>query len=100
MTTGGNYEVALALDNTGSMAQHDKIGALKDAANHLIDVLYEETGSEDRVKMALVPFTTTVNIRGEAFDSSWLDPTSARLGHACAATATTARSAGSTSSAR
>ena len=27
--TGGNYEVALALDNTGSMAEHNKIGALK-----------------------------------------------------------------------
>lgn len=76
MTTGGNYEVALALDNTGSMAQHNKIGALKTAANHLIDVLYEDDGAEDRVKMALVPFTTAVNIRGEAFDPSWLDPMS------------------------
>ncbi len=46
MTTGGNYEIALALDNTGSMAEHNKIGALKEAANHLIDTLYKESGSE------------------------------------------------------
>lgn len=80
MTTGGNYEVALALDNTGSMAERHKIDDLKIAANHLIDILYEEPGAEGRVKMALVPFTTTVNIRGEAFDPAWLDPTGEGLG--------------------
>jgi Flp pilus assembly protein TadG len=78
--TGGNYEVALALDNTGSMAEHDKIGALKDASNHLIDTLYKDSGSADRVKMALVPFTTTVNIRGAAFKPEWLDPQGLGLG--------------------
>jgi Flp pilus assembly protein TadG len=78
--TGGNYEVALALDNTGSMAEHNKIGALKDAANHLIDALYKDSGSKDRVKMALVPFTTAVNIRGDAFKPSWLDPSGEGLG--------------------
>ncbi len=80
VATGGKYEVALALDNTGSMAEHNKIGALKTAANHLIDNLYAEAGSEDRVKMALVPFTTAVNIRGEAFNPDWLDPTGQGLG--------------------
>ncbi len=80
MTTGGNYEVALALDNTGSMAQRGKIRDLKEASHHLIDILYEESGAEDRVKMALVPFTTTVNIRGEAFDPAWLDRTGQGLG--------------------
>jgi Mg-chelatase subunit ChlD len=80
LTSTGDYEIALALDNTGSMAEHDKIGALKDAANHLIDTLYEEDGAEKRVKMALVPFTTTVNIRGAAFDPDWLDPKGLGLG--------------------
>jgi Flp pilus assembly protein TadG len=75
MTTGGNYEIALALDNTGSMAERGKIRDLKEASNHLIDILYEERDAEDRVKMALVPFTTTVNIRGAAFKPEWLDPT-------------------------
>ena len=80
MTTGGNYEVALALDNTGSMAERNKIRDLRDASHHLVDLLYEETGAEDRVKMALVPFTTTVNIRGEAFNPDWLDPSGLGLG--------------------
>jgi Mg-chelatase subunit ChlD len=76
----GRYEVALALDNTGSMLEHNKIGALKKAANQLIDKLYEDEGAEDRVKMALVPFTTTVNIRGRAFNPEWLDPKGLGLG--------------------
>ncbi len=80
MTSGGNYEVALALDNTGSMARRNKIGALRDASNHLVDILYEEDGAAERVKMALVPFTTTVNIRGAAFDPNWLDPEGLGLG--------------------
>ncbi|MGH6926034.1 MAG: pilus assembly protein TadG-related protein [Propylenella sp.] len=80
MTGGGKYEVALALDNTGSMAERNKIGDLREASNHLVDILYDEPGAEDRVKMALVPFTTTVNIRGEAFDPDWLDPEGLGLG--------------------
>ncbi len=80
VNSGGNFEVALALDNTGSMAEHNKIGALKDAANHLIDTLYKESGADTRVKMALVPFTTAVNIRGAAFDPNWLDPEGLGLG--------------------
>ena len=80
MTSGGNYEIALALDNTGSMAEHDKIGALRLAANHLTDLLYKDDGATDRVKMALIPFTTTVNIRGNAFKPEWLDPSGLGLG--------------------
>jgi Flp pilus assembly protein TadG len=80
MMTGGTYEIALALDNTGSMAERNKIGALREASNHLVDSLYKEFGADDRVRMALIPFTTTVNIRGEAFDPAWLDPTGLGLG--------------------
>ena len=32
-----------------ALAERNKIGALKDATNHLIDSLYAEAGSEDRV---------------------------------------------------
>jgi Mg-chelatase subunit ChlD len=79
-TTSGKYEIALALDNTGSMAEHNKIGALRQASDHLVDKLYSEDGAEDRVKMALIPFTTTVNIRGEAFKPEWLDPSGLGIG--------------------
>ena len=40
MTSGGKYEIALALDNTGSMAEHGRIEALRDAADQLVDDLY------------------------------------------------------------
>ena len=80
-TSSGNYEVALALDNTGSMAEHNKIGALKHRRQPPDrPPLFQEAGSEDRVKMALVPFTTAVNIRGKAFNPSWLDPKGLGLG--------------------
>jgi Flp pilus assembly protein TadG len=80
MSTGGSYEIALALDNTGSMAERNKIRDLREAATTLVDMLYEEEGAAERVKMALIPFTTTVNIRGAAFDPAWLDPTGEGLG--------------------
>jgi hypothetical protein len=73
--SGGKYEIALALDNTGSMAQRGKIDDLREAAAFLVDELYGKDNADDLVKMALVPFVTSVNIRGEAFDPAWLDRT-------------------------
>jgi Mg-chelatase subunit ChlD len=73
-TSGGKYEIALALDNTGSMRNYGRIGALRDAATDLVDNLYKGDGTKDRVKMALVPFVTAVNVgHSEGFDSSFID---------------------------
>lgn len=78
MMSGGKYEVALALDNTGSMRNFGRIGALRDAATQLVDDLYRDAGTEDRVKMALIPFVTAVNVGHSAgFDRSWIDPVGA-----------------------
>ena len=78
MMSGGKYEVALALDNTGSMQNFGRIGALRDAASQLVDDLYTEEGAEDRVKMALIPFVTAVNVgTSEGFDLAWIDPVGA-----------------------
>jgi Flp pilus assembly protein TadG len=75
MTTGGKYEVALALDNTGSMRFYGRMPALRDAATQLVDDLYSEDGTDERVKMALVPFVTSVNVgHSDGFDSAWIDP--------------------------
>ena len=73
---GGNFEVALALDNTGSMRNYGRIQALRDAAGQLVDDLYSEQGAGDRVKMALVPFVTAVNINSPgAIDiDTWIEP--------------------------
>lgn len=76
MRTGGNFEIALALDNTGSMASYGRMEALRDAAGDLVDDLYREPGTEDRVKMALIPFVTAVNIRTPGvFSWDWIEPT-------------------------
>lgn len=75
MSSSGNYEIALALDNTGSMRNHGRIEALRDAATQLVDDLYKQDGAKDRVKMALVPFVTAVNIKAAGdFQMSWIDP--------------------------
>lgn len=79
LTTGGKYEIALALDNTGSMRNFGRIAALRDAAEQLVSDLYREEGTEDRVKMALVPFVTAVNVgNSDGFDrANFIDPVGA-----------------------
>lgn len=67
-----DVEVALVLDNTGSMSG-SKMSSLKEAATMLVDTLYEPNGSEDFVKFALVPFTGAVNVGTDKLGSGWLD---------------------------
>ena len=64
-------ELALVMDNTGSMRSGGKIDAMKNAATTLIEILY---GSRDEVEnfwVALVPYAATVNIGNQHDD--WLD---------------------------
>ncbi|MBT06675.1 MAG: hypothetical protein CMM32_07145 [Rhodospirillaceae bacterium] len=62
-TTG--LEVVLVLDNTGSMAANNRIGNLKVAARELVDILFQNEDRPENVRIALVPFVTTVNIGQE-----------------------------------
>ncbi len=73
MAAGTNLEVALVLDNTGSMNWNGKIAALRESTEELIDILYEPPDSEEKVKMALVPFVTTVNIKTDGYTKDWID---------------------------
>jgi hypothetical protein len=59
------------------MDLHGRIEALREAAGTLVDDLYKKKGAEDRVKMALVPFVTAVNIKtpGIYDEASWIAPT-------------------------
>ncbi len=59
MVGGQSLEVAVVLDNTGSMSGA-KLNALKDAATDLVDNLIQD--GKDTVKMSLVPFADYVNI--------------------------------------
>jgi Flp pilus assembly protein TadG len=67
-------EVALALDNTGSMASNGKIQALKSATNSLIDILFGDQVVPDHLKMSLVPFSQTVKVDTNTFlTNGWMD---------------------------
>ena len=55
-----NIEVALALDTTGSMGG-SKIKALRDATNELIDIVVKDVQTPTYSKLALVPYSATVN---------------------------------------
>jgi Flp pilus assembly protein TadG len=55
-------EVALALDNTGSMLLLNKMAELKKAANTLLDTLKQAEKKKDDIKVAIIPFDNTVKI--------------------------------------
>lgn len=61
-----DIEIALVLDVSGSMQNSmgggDRLDALKDAANRLIELLEENKGPNQSIKYAVVPFTMNVNI--------------------------------------
>jgi Flp pilus assembly protein TadG len=66
-------EIALALDNTGSMASNGKMKALKDATHNLIDMVRSTVEKAGDAKIAIVPFDTTVNIGTGYKDEFWVD---------------------------
>jgi Flp pilus assembly protein TadG len=56
-----NYvEIALVLDNSGSMGG-SKIVALRDAATGFVNNLFTDVSNPEKVKISVVPFTLTVN---------------------------------------
>lgn len=56
-----NYEIGLVLDTTGSMAGA-KMTALKDAATALVDDMSTSVKGSGKLRFALVPFSTFVNV--------------------------------------
>ena len=66
-------EVALVLDNTGSMS--NDMDALRSAASDLAADLLSLDG--DTVRVALVPFVAQVNIGNQASHLAWIDQTGA-----------------------
>ncbi len=55
-------EVALVLDNTGSMATNDNIGTLRTATKDFINTLFDKTSHEEYVKIGLVPYSNSVRV--------------------------------------
>jgi Flp pilus assembly protein TadG len=59
---GTGLEVALVLDNTGSMAGNNAYLALQTAATQLIDILYGSADTQPNLWVSVVPFAAEVNI--------------------------------------
>jgi Flp pilus assembly protein TadG len=70
---GSNVEVVLVLDNTGSMDHDGKLESLQAAATELTDTLFGSETNSDTVKMAVVPFSVSVNVGPQYTSESWLD---------------------------
>ena len=66
-------EIALVLDNTGSMSTSGKIGALVEASHQFIELMKKTSRTPGDVKVAIVPFDTHVNIGTAYKGSSWID---------------------------
>ncbi|MGJ4997125.1 pilus assembly protein TadG-related protein [Bradyrhizobium sp. HKCCYLS3077] len=77
-TTWGDVKmrVALALDNTGSMASSGKMTALQNAvagSGGLIDQLSGLAKTPGDVYISVVPFAKVVNVGASNYSQSWLD---------------------------
>jgi Mg-chelatase subunit ChlD len=64
-------EVALVLDNTGSMSG-GKLTALQDAAKSLVEIAYQAPKADKHVKISIVPFSQYVNVGLSNRNKSWI----------------------------
>jgi Flp pilus assembly protein TadG len=65
--------VALALDNTGSMADDGKMTALKSATKSLLTQLQAAAGTNGDVYVSIIPFAKDVNIGAANYASTYID---------------------------
>jgi Flp pilus assembly protein TadG len=65
--------LALALDNTGSMASSGKMTALKQAAHNLLTTLKNAEKTPGDIKVSIVPFATDVNVGTSNVSASWIN---------------------------
>jgi Flp pilus assembly protein TadG len=74
VSTWGNtrLRVALVLDNTGSMSDNDKIGALKTASHTLLAQLNQAAVHPEDVYVSIVPFVKDVNVGPSNYDQPWV----------------------------
>jgi Flp pilus assembly protein TadG len=72
-TQGVNkLQVALVLDNTGSMAEYGKISALRAATHQMLQRFQKAAQNPGDIQVAIVPFTTGVNVGQGNANANWL----------------------------
>jgi Flp pilus assembly protein TadG len=74
-TTWGStrLRVALVLDNTGSMAQDNKLTALKSATKGLLTQLQSAATNNGDVYVSIIPFSKDVNVGSSYYNANWID---------------------------
>jgi Flp pilus assembly protein TadG len=65
--------VALVLDNTGSMADSGKIGALQTATKNLLNQLKSVVVNTGDVYVSIIPFVKDINVGSSYSGASWID---------------------------
>ncbi len=65
--------LALALDNTGSMAQSNKMTELKAAAHNLLTTLKNSEKTPGDIKVSIVPFAVDVNAGTSNVNATWIE---------------------------
>lgn len=65
--------VALALDNTGSMASDGKMTALKSATKSLLTQLKNAASQNGDVYVSIVPFAKDVNVGKSNYNANWIN---------------------------
>jgi Flp pilus assembly protein TadG len=68
----GTLEVALVLDNSGSMGGQP-IEDLRTAATNLVNMVFQGATDNQRVKVSLVPFAGSVNVDPQNRGAAWID---------------------------
>jgi Flp pilus assembly protein TadG len=74
-TTWGSVRmrVAMALDNTGSMADDGKMPAMQTAAKNLIDQLSGLAKTAGDIYISIIPFAKDVNVGAGNYNQNWVD---------------------------
>ncbi|MEM6811674.1 MAG: TadE/TadG family type IV pilus assembly protein [Pseudomonadota bacterium] len=76
-------EVVMVLDNTGSMNTNDNISTLRTATQNFIQILFQNIGDPEYVRVGLVPYASSVNVGpyglgidvdGNNYDVPFVDP--------------------------
>jgi Flp pilus assembly protein TadG len=68
----GSVEIALVLDNSGSMAGQPIVD-LKEAARNLVEIVFSGASSNEKVRVGVVPFAGSVNVGAHRRDEGWID---------------------------
>jgi len=66
-------EVAMVLDNSGSMNSYSRMTNLKTAASNATEILFDGAATSTTTKIGIIPFTSFVNIGANNANSPWID---------------------------